>query len=271
MHYLAEHENLDAMVARLHGLLDRPVFIASCLNLHNYGPPRFRRPGGTSYEKVNELEAFLSTWKVLDYDHKTSPNGRDLTEADAIHIVYPLRPDEHSMKSWIERDANDFKSVGLYEEINSNRSVFRTEGVTVPDDLAPYVAEYTKDRRGEYKQKPIRGILFAISEAIERPRFRKEVWHVGYEGVVDDRHITRAATLHPPGHYSGRAIISSEGLNNVLVLEEAPGDCVVCHGQSGERVHVAFASNGRPSCHICRKCSKDGFAAWQQIMDEWAK
>jgi hypothetical protein len=274
MRYLAEHENLDEMVARLSSLRNRPVFVASCLNIRNYGPPLFKRPGGTGYEKVDALEAFLSTWRVLDYDHKTSPKGRDLAEANVVHVVYPLRLDEHYSRGWLDQKGDDFVDIDLHDEINSNRSVVLTNDLVVPDALSTYVAEYSDDRRGKYKP-PIRGILFAISESVVRPRLRKVVWHVGYEGEINSggvrSGIIRAATLYPPGHYSGRAITSSDGVNNVVVLKKTPGSCVVCRGRSKECVHIAFLDYGQLACFVCRACAKNTFSAWQGIMDEWAE
>jgi hypothetical protein len=115
-----------------------------------------------------------------------------------------------------------------------------------------------------------RGIRFAVSQLIEAPTERRRGWHVGIPFKSEGK---AASSVQAPGWYSGRDIDTLESINRICFCDSDLGRCIVCHGKSGERRHIAFMqSSGQgayPSGHICRVCFPSVAKAWQGLLDEW--
>jgi hypothetical protein len=190
----------------------------------------------------------------------------DLYPSKVLCFTFPLTKEEYETKGENGRrdpGYDDFECIGMRSALNGNRHVlWHNDWESIPKDLKEYVAVYRKHVRGKWEERP--GIAFAKSGMLEAPTFVRNEWHVG-------THVpNQFASLQPPGWYSGRKIVNGEGINHIVAVDRDPGECVVCHGKSGERRHVGvlyFGPDAMPVNQVCRACAPKTFQQWQAILD----
>lgn len=272
-------EDMRASVERSSG---RPTRAAStCLGS---GPGcRYRRPGETTYGQVGRLEMYLSQWVSWSclgvFDDEGAPVERpsqpfrpgwarhfDLLVPPWIQLVYPLKPDEDAQRP----SANPhFAAAGLdFDWGKYGQPVYLSDPDVVPEDLRPFVATYPNDYPpGHWRYEEHPGIRFAVSEYVERPAVARDRWH---EGQPYETRSGVAASLQPPGWYSGSPIQNLYSMNAWCLADCAPGPCIACHGKSGRRRHLGInRGEDLPMGHICEAClplfaaqAGDLLAAW---------
>jgi len=266
-------DSLEEFQRRLADMTGRPVLVAGC---DHWGgeDTRYRYPEESRYHHVGRLELFTSPLHSNGKCVKSVGEGDDriryfdLTHAQYLHLIYPLMPDEKP-DPW---DNPHFKKLGFTPRLNAGvDTISLSDGdQRVPLVLQPFVAEYGVFRK--HTTKP--GVKFAVSEEIEAPDVALTKWHLGMG--FGTKYYT-GQTIQAPGRYrlidgKSHALASVDSINRTCLVDTTPGQCVRCHGQSGERVHfavVASSMSAYPDGLICRKCFPAAAAEWNELLQSW--
>ena len=168
----------------------------------------------------------------------------------------------HSEESSRYRDF--FKSVNLvkdYQIVSVN-----VEGVDLDPVLLPFVRTCRHAARGRGFFKAIQ---FCGSEEIQAPVFVRREWEL--EGLnLGHKGTDSAHSLLPPGQHNGKEWPVAESWNRYMVVEKPPGECITCHGSSGETRHfghVTFGPEPYATGLVCRACAKNTFEQWLKILN----
>ena len=221
----------------------RPVYLASMMD-----PPfgdaherLFRAPGATEYIKMNALERFLCPWQVsMSWDRYIRPTEVDLEAAEILYLVTPaLPPNPPNHENYIrfpEMRQMGSRPIPVIPE-------------KVPEELRPFIFNW-RPRRPDPGHPAIR---FHYSDQILVPKEQRAEWSHGL------RFTPESQCLLPPGGHSpaGDQWPGAESWNRYLRVEQDPGDCILCGGASGDRVHFGHVTWG-PKAYatglICRTC-----------------
>lgn len=265
--FLTPQEDLVAMRAKLSLVLKRPVYISALSGRASCGT-HHKLPGETEYRQLRELEVFLLPW-WWKHVHREERGGlgKDYFFSEAedpfhLHLVIPLNSDENNDSS-----CDLFSSVGLKSSVSDRRLVFPSHDEVVPSELVSYVFPYKRRAVNGLALKP--GILFAISEAIAKPDSERTTWHNG--PTLNREHGPPITIIQAPGRYPKRPVKTLEQINRFLQCDSDPGRCVVCHGQSGERRHVATFNLGEsphPMGDMCKPCAKTAFEQILHLLEQ---
>lgn len=177
----------------------------------------------------------------------------DLEHAKSVYLILPLK-EEEIKNSFKSEDPNSirniFKHVNLSCEYSYSKYWIEKNDI-VPKELEEYVEPSGKIFKGEHATAD--AIKFYSSEDILLPFMKKSNWHLQNE------------FLKPPGKYNQIIDTVDIRYNRISIIKSKIGNCVVCHGSSKEEWHIAFGYE-KTNC-ICRKCSKQAFSSWQEILN----
>jgi len=216
---------------------------------------RFKHPTGERYVRLGPLDIFLSDYDGFEIpsEDKNGIKRFDLSEAQTVRLVYPVKRDEIACRT------DCFIPHGIKEGVPPIHTVYCSNIDSVPDKLERFIVKEKVGRAGA----TIRSVIFVLSEPFVRPSIRRDSWHIGTS-------TKRFVTLQPPGRYCADEITSLFEFNNIVIVERDPGRCLVCRGNTGERIHLGVIRTLPdivPENLICRKCTGRTFDDWQDALD----
>lgn len=218
----------------------------------------------------------------------------DLSKASRVYLVYPLLPEERKAQGEQEKwDADARKYVrqgytyddrandpniwalGLGCDWNIDPSIaFVSDGETVPEELLPFVHTYPTDFTDRLRER--KGIRFAVSSPIEKPTRWIPIWNLGPRTFNEKKQIG-IQIVQAPAWYSDRPVTDAQPINHLALIQRQAsatsvpgyGCCVVCHGASGETIHLGFTVRDTHGSLICKACFPEAAKAWQALLDSW--
>jgi hypothetical protein len=257
MKYLLLKENIENIRNEIEAKVERPTYISSCLNIDSNSLYRF--PNSNEFRKSNKMELFLSKFNC---DTRCVEKAKYILKpSQYLRMIFPLVKDDD------EKIYDIFNKFGLKKDFPPMYTVFfnNDEIDFIPDELKKFIFE----RRG-YRQKYGPSISFARSGLIEAPYKEIKEWHLGFD--FSDK-TDKRSTIQPPGQYSGNPISILQEINRMCFVECDPKHCICCHGNTGERKHLAFSQVAQvgtyPAGHICLKCLPNATNAWIELLQNW--
>ena len=269
MFYLSVFEDLERIQRDLSDLHGRPCYLVGADTARTYFSMKtvnqfFRKPDSTEYTQVSVWERLISKWDCKFVKRET-PEGLestydtdlfywDLVPSNFLKLLMPFRADERRLR----RDKG-LTEHDLFEPLESGMSITVPIREEMPEELLPYSDLY-RSRPG-IKKYPV--VHFNTSEAIQAPNEIRTHWHLTSFPKV------KFQTIQPPGQYNGIPIPLLQNHNQMARTDQEPGPCIVCHGVSGERVHLSILKGDLvyPTGSICRACTKWAFVEWQKLLD----
>lgn len=256
--HLALTDNLEKMRLRLEEVHQRPCFLVSEYTPKPSANSLYRKPGTFEYTKGCVEEFFFSHWTdnsrcVRVDEGPPRVSYFDLDLAPKLMFILPSTQEERMTR---ELRHDQFKAVGLKTGWSPYTSLWSDN---VGDDLKPYVR--LQRGHGPKGKKPC--VQFHASMSFDTPLSQRNKWHLA------DLPGASFQAIQAPGQYNGKPLVLLTDVNRMARVECDPGPCVVCHGTKGERVHLASMYQGSsvfPRGHICRGCTADTFAQWQELL-----
>lgn len=284
---LAPFESLEQYRGRLMSLINRPVYV---IGGELYDSPIsstfYRADEQSPYRKLEELDLFLSILRWHHTDGYMSADGvvREYGKANSKARACTLAPSHYrclaypitkldqikediipgSFGVWNEKDKVRYKDVGLHL---GNILKIPVNPGKVPAELLPYVRQMPS----EYDQsKIITGIMFALSNKFEAPLVIKNNWSLGPDAEIPIGNKLPTWIIHAPGQYALFPHMKRDSYCQYAIGIREPGACVVCHGNSGDKVHFG-AVNASPELYLdgilCRVCFKKASGDWIALMN----
>jgi hypothetical protein len=289
---LGVHENLESKRKALEDAMGRPAFVMSFPCAVD-SETRFREPTEDDYRVRGRLELMLKQWDMgscverIDYEeYKVRRDGQtkivpahtirkfDLKPATVLFLACPRREGEpHD----IAIDYSKVTGLGVGQSVLVD--VNDHDNAMIPIDLVPFT-KWMKRRMGGPKR---RTMDFYMSEGFFRPSHVEPNWHVGYiepnhthkhwkTGEVIEFAHSGGSMIQAPGCYPLAGYVAGPGepWNQKIACTRKPGECVVCHGASGEWRHLGNTTFGPDGVYatglVCKTCLPQAFAQWLQIV-----
>lgn len=251
----ADLERRRAKLAELSGL---SVFIIADTVISAQVDCAYRFPGTSEYTpKISVLRCFLDGLTDDIRCVGRTADGRrqfDLRESDYVRLAVALPNGKTSTKELLEKYGPHFYNVGLIPDINIQR-------VRADSEIPGLSVHQMKLRTGHSEPS----VYFFTSMGIMRPRNVAKNWTLETNPELPKDFI---GFLTAPGGRNGKPICRFEPWNAIGVVQREPGNCQVCHGESGERRHLAY---GKPTPDIvfepfiCVSCFPKAAEEWLKL------
>lgn len=282
MKILRPSDDLENMRQRLAEMVGRPAYIAGCAYWQG-SDSRYKMPGANRYTHIGSLALYTSQLSDGGRSVRVDegpPRIRyfDLEPARWVHLMYPLLPSDHPpmpRRSYEDSymhtvAAPMFKRLGLGCDLGFQTVALSFHDQAVAPELEPFVHSYPliPSRQNGW------AVRFARSSLIEAPHVTAMDWFLG---ITFDGRDYIGQTIQAPGQYSAvdgapRKLVEVLPVNRTCLVDADPGQCVICHGSSGERAHFAVVASGQhayPDGWICRTCFPEVTRRWNEMLWDW--
>jgi hypothetical protein len=246
----------------------------------------FREKEGVPYRKFGGVELFLSNliWKKTDgymdeekgvvVNNRLTSRACTLAPSTSLCLAYPLLPEDNidetvlpgTIGMFFEAEKTKFSLVDLW--IGNLNKIPVRNCETLPSELHRFVRTMPSDSD---RDKKIVGIMFASSCRIDVPNHVKKDWSLGPQINLSVHKGDPAWLIHAPGQYADFPRMSLDRYVRQGITIRKPGDCVMCRGSSGDKVHIGFTdwSDG-PYLDglLCRPCFKNASSSWMRLLDQ---
>ena len=252
---------LKAKAAKLSEILGRPAFVCAAEYIQNTMKYLYRLPGESEseYRCLAPLWFFLSQLKMGTCTKREPKTGGDWfyydpTPTTTLRVVVPLLKGEHGRS---ENILEAYDQAGIDIDANPSRAV-PVLSMHDTELVENGLTEYVQDLRHSRNRQTYKGLRFAASGGYQNPTRVETTWHLDKEARKGKYNDTPFHAVMPPGGF-GEGTLSLDNLTRYVIIEQDPGDCIVCKGSSGQSRHfgtLAFGPGAYTRDLICNHCFK---------------
>lgn len=237
---LSLDENLETMRALVEAHMDAPVLLCN--------------------QSVGSTAEFALTDRYVRLVCPRAPVRR-IVNSDGVYDVEAERQlDRNASQRWQAA----LRAVALTSHPASDSMMVTTH---MPESWLPFV--FQRNFRGRSWD----AVRIHVSQPIINPAFANPHTQWAYNSNPQPQSYNKPytfRTLQPPGQHLAEMHGMLDEWNRYVIVEQPPGDCIVCHGAKGEHKHFGTVAHG-PDPYagglICKGCFRESMDQIAHLLD----
>lgn len=228
-----------------------------------------QHPGDLEHKlKVVQARMGLPTFIARDTEWPISLEELRDYENETLVVIVTVVPAPLGSAQYEEYKTR-FQDVLAEQQIGHGYGHVHLEvAPTLKDELAPFMTSGYNHR----KKVGVSILRFFHSNPIFNPKKAgyKGMWSAGspFQMLKKTPDVV-VSQLLPPGFIPQGRWLSAEPWNRYLRVDQPPGECIVCKGESKETIHfghVTWGPDPYPVGLLCRACLEDTFKQWLNLL-----